>query len=268
MIFENAKTLLKREYEKYYNISSAHAQKVMNEKTRHSYQVLGVGNYLLKHEACFNTASPEEVTRLKATVLLHDIGRFYEVYREGFDEKVDHGEYGAQLLETIPLYKDIRITLPIKHHGHLIKNLYKDETYIDLDATKKKEIEKIIYLVRDSDKIANFYLLSREFPDMEELFFFAQRMDIGSQEISQEVWHDFLNHTEVNINNVHTAAENALMILACAFDIRYISSYQLLQKTQMLTKLYNYMKKFWTEKDAEICWTEINHHIKKKLSNL
>lgn len=268
MIFEDAKTLLKREYEKYYNISSAHAQKVMNEKTRHSYQVLGVGNYLLKHEACFNTASPEEVTRLKATVLLHDIGRFYEVYRESFDEKVDHGEYGAQLLETIPLYKDIRITLPIKHHGHLIKKLYQDEAYITLDTTEKKEIEKIIYLVRDSDKIANFYLLSREFPSMEELFFYTKRLDIKSKEISHEVWQEFLDHTEININNVHTAAENALMILACAFDIHYASSYQLLEKTQMLTKLYNYMKKFWTDKDAEICWNEITQHITKRAHSL
>ena len=41
--------------------------------------MLGAGNFILRHEPCFATLKSQEIDKLQAMVLLHDIGRFYEV---------------------------------------------------------------------------------------------------------------------------------------------------------------------------------------------
>ena len=75
-----AKKLLNNEYRKKYAFAHTDYQiDFMNEKIKHSYQALGAGNYLLKHDPCFANLSSEEKSYYQAIVLLHDICRFYEI---------------------------------------------------------------------------------------------------------------------------------------------------------------------------------------------
>ena len=94
--------------------------------------------------------------------MLHDIARFDEIRERFLGAKgpFDHSVAGGEKLRKIPLYSDVRITLPIKHHGHLIGDFYKDEEYCAIaDPVLKEEVEKILFLIRDADKIANFNLM-------------------------------------------------------------------------------------------------------------
>ncbi len=70
---------------------------------------------------------------------------------------------GCEKLRRIPEYDNILITLPVKHHGHLIEDFYTDSEYRNIeDRTIKEQVEKIIFTIRDADKIANFNLMMND----------------------------------------------------------------------------------------------------------
>ena len=266
MCFEKAKILLDAEYNTYYLGATEHAQKVMDEKKAHSYQVLGVGNYLLKHEKAFQNYSPSEVQRLKATVLLHDLGRFYEVFLHEDGGKVDHGVYGASLLAENPDFNRVDVILPVRHHGHLIEKLYEDADYLKLDENERREILKIIYLVRDADKVANFYLLARHFKEMENLFFLKSLLDCKIKEPCSLVWDAFMKHSAVDVRNVKSFADQAVMYLACIYDLAYVSSFVLMDKLNILPNFLNCFDKFLTEDYASICRHELCEYAQNRIS--
>ncbi len=266
MCFEKAKEWLVEEYKAYYQKATEHARQVMDEKMKHSYQVLGVGNYLLKHEKAFQNYSLAEIQRLKATVLLHDLGRFYEVFLHEDGGKVDHGVYGASLLAENPDFNHIEIILPIRHHGHLIEKLYEDADYLELSAEDRLEIQKIIYLVRDADKIANFYLLSRHFREIENVFFLKSLLDSQTRIPSAMVWSAFIKHSAVDVKCVKSFADQAIMYMACIYDLAYKSSFVLLDRLNILPKLVDCFKKFIADDYMNICQKELTDYQKAQLS--
>ena len=142
-MYEKAKNLLHNEYLRNFEIvkDSFYHKSFANEKIRHSLQVAGVGNGILRNEPYFKNKSPEFIEIAKTAILLHDIFRFSEItikYKTG--EKVDHGVMGADFLRNIPEFNTPLIILPVKHHGHMIEALYEDDEYnVDLLV---KELER------------------------------------------------------------------------------------------------------------------------------
>ena len=263
MYLSRAKEILGKEIELNKGlVKDARGMEMIEEKSRHSYQVLGAGNMILKNEEVYKKENHLEVDLMKATVLLHDLGRFYEAVCF----KVDHGVYGAELLKDDEQFGRAKVNLAIKHHGHLIEELYEDEEYLRLDENEKNEVKKYIFLVRDADKLANFYLLAREFEDMENLFFTPERR-VNDKTPSKKVWDCFMGHTSVDKRDVKSLSEQALMIMACVYDINYKSSFEFLIKMGILEKLMNLFAKFWNEEDVEIYKKElfgfVNERIKK-----
>ena len=263
MYLERAKEILAKEI----NLNSGlvkeeRGREVIEEKSRHSYQVLGAGNMILKNEDVYKNVDCKELDLLKATVLLHDLGRFYEAVCFN----VDHGIYGAGLLEGDADFGVAKVNLAIKHHGHLIEALYEDEEYLKLDESEKEEVKKYIFLVRDADKIANFYLLAREFKDMENLFFDPVRRT-KDKVPSDKVLDCFMRHVSINKNDVVSLSDHALMIMACVYDINYKASFEFLMKMGILEKIMKLFAKFWKEEDVDIYKKEIfdfvNERIKK-----
>ncbi|MBR3501957.1 MAG: HD domain-containing protein, partial [Alphaproteobacteria bacterium] len=93
-----------------------------NEKQRHSMQVFGAGNMLVRHIDWLKNKPAEYIEMVRTAVLLHDVYRFKEIALKATENKnIDHGIEGAEFLRNIPQFSDIRIWLPIYHHGHLIE---------------------------------------------------------------------------------------------------------------------------------------------------
>ena len=132
-------------------------QAFAEEKYVHSLQVLGAGNYILGHEEFFINKSPEFIDLAKTVLVLHDIARFEEIVRRSQNiTNYDHGVEGAKLLEDLPPFSNILITLPIKHHGHMIEDFYNDDAFKAInDPQQIEDVKNLIFLVRDADKIAN-----------------------------------------------------------------------------------------------------------------
>ena len=260
MYLEKAKELLDKEYKAKHDIATGVGRLLIEEKIKHSYQVLGAGNLILKNEEIYKNLSDDEIDLLKATLLLHDIGRFEEaVFKD-----VDHGVWGAELLQKTFEFNKNTVCLAIKHHGHLIEALYEDEEYIRLDDDEKNEIKKYIFLVRDADKIANFYLLSNEFEEMEELFFRPAHLK-DSCDVSDFVRNEFMNHRSINKRDVKTYAEQTLMIMACVFDINYSASFKFLDKLMIMDKLMNMCARFWNNHDSMDFKRVILEYIKNRI---
>ena len=100
------------------------------EKLKHSYQVVGAGNYIMRHEDIFAKNKDKDFLRsAKLAYLFHDIGRFEEIEKHfaNPNQKHDHSILSYEILKTLPEYAKPEILLPIKHHGHMIEDLYKDE---------------------------------------------------------------------------------------------------------------------------------------------
>jgi hypothetical protein len=223
-LYSQAKDLLYEQYHKNYDIvcTSEFHRAYANEKLRHSLQVAGAGNGIIRHEEMFQNRSETFLDLVRSAVLLHDIFRFTEVSRWFLTgQKSDHGAEGAAMLEKHPLFADIRITLPIKHHGHMIEDFYADPLYQNItDPQLQTDVRNIIFVVRDADKIANWQILTKEFEQMRQVWLpnFQDRSTAQGQ-ISPKVMASFTAERLSEKNAVCTNADKVLDVLSWLFDI-------------------------------------------------
>lgn len=270
MFLSVAKKILLAAFEKNSELITADFQKdFMEEKIKHSYQVLGMGNLLLKHEACFEILSKEDKDYLQAVVLLHDVGRFEEIIKKKSGERFDHGVRGAQILEENDLFNAPDCVLPIRHHGHLIDYLYNDEDFKRLPETMRQRVRLVSFLVRDADKLANFYMLAKNFKEIEDVFFAAYCFkEPHSQKISAEVWADFMAHKSVRREYACNFADMALFFVAWVYDLNFKTSFEVLEKLRIMEKLIFWFSKFWAEEDVCLIEQEVKAFVCAKMSKI
>lgn len=190
------------------------------EKWRHSMQVAGAGNYLVRHIEALKDKSGEYIELVRTAVLLHDVCRFAEIVHLYHGEKgYDHGVAGGELLKNMPRFMDIRIGLPIKHHGHMIEELYADDEYKNIgDKKLQKEVEEICFIIRDADKIANLRMLADE-PDMRSLFLGEEKADEGF--VSEDAKNEALSGVVVGREHRRNRTSSLVTYLSWYTDINY-----------------------------------------------
>jgi len=254
-LYEKAKILLENEYQNVFNIvkDSPYHKTFIDEKIRHSFQVSGAGNGILAQEPYFQNKSDEFIDICKTAILLHDVYRFREVlgwFESG--QKIDHGEKGAELLSTLKDFNNILITLPVKHHGHMIEDLYNDALYQSLDEKTKDEVKYIIFAVRDADKIANWNLLKNEWEKVESIWLAnPDDFSLAQAKISRWLWKYFIRQ-EVSPNRFRkTNADTMISVICWLFDINYDYSIFYAQKLNLFDGLCDILKRLHVE-DEEI----------------
>ncbi|MBR1904746.1 MAG: HD domain-containing protein [Alphaproteobacteria bacterium] len=242
-MLQEAYDLLEKEYQKCF----AYVQKdkafaaFAKEKRRHSFQVAGAGNYLLRHIEWMHCQTAEFVELVKTAIFLHDICRFAEICKlfdgvRGFD----HGEAGAKFLQSIPMFNDIRIWLPIKHHGHLINALYDDEVYQSIkDKELQAQVQKICFIIRDADKIANLNMVTHE-DNIWFLFFGKEKADYNpavdgavSELIQKEAFEDITVSRKPNA----TVADRSIGLLSWFTDINYQAAIDYCKALDVISRL-------------------------------
>ncbi len=266
MYLSTAKEILHKEYQSNLSkITTDYQREFMKEKIRHSYQVLGYGNLLLRSEKCFQQLLPLEVDFLQAVVLLHDVGRFYEIIEKYAGRAVDHGVYGAEYLSRIEDFNRSECLLPIRHHGHLISQFYADRDYLRLSDELKEKVRNAGFLVRDADKLANLYLLSHFFAEVEDVFFAAYCFEQPyNKAITPAVWDDFLSHCSVKRGNVQNFADMALFFLAWIYDLNFKSSFCFLQRMKIVENLISAFGKFLPAENLNGIYREVQQFVDEK----
>ena len=221
------------------------------EKIHHSMQVVGAMKYIMKHEKTFQNRDEYFLQCAMIATILHDVGRFEEIKRlydaqksenkqDGlWVSRLDHGAMGYEILKNSAGYNDPRIYIPVKHHGNMIEELYADEEFYAIkDEKLKKDIVEIIFLTRDADKTANFYLMTyggnKKFPN---IFKNNYSDEENARPISQEALDDFTGFNVVKRENAYNYVTRYLNILSWIFDINYLPSFDLIIKNGSLSKM-------------------------------
>lgn len=248
-MLNTAKKLLYSEFKKNYELvksSKPHAN-FAKEKIHHSLQVLGAGNYIIKHEPWYALQTAEFIDLTKAAVLLHDISRFDEITKIFLKpQSLDHGLMGWEKLKQIPFFSDIRITLPVKHHGHIIEDFYADEEYKSIqDARLKEEVENIIFVIRDADKIANLHLIMNDLSYLTPIFVpYIDEVSSQERKISLQCVEGFHRHGTLVRNIAKTQADYMLYYICWLFDLNYKSSAEFCIKLKVVSRLFKQLQSY------------------------
>lgn len=237
------------------------------EKIHHSLQVIGAGNYIMKHEADFQNRDARFLRNARLAYLFHDIGRFQEIERMYVNnpphQRYDHGVFGYEILQLIREYNQPEIILPIKHHGHIIEALYSDPEFDAIDDKNcKSDIEKIIFLTRDADKIANFHLMKNSYYRKGEIFYqlFLEGFSIGA--ISPNPSSDFLEGQLVALGDIKSAGDKILSYISWLYDLNYQSSFDFCHKTGCFKALLDILNNYNPDKKLQAkIETTINDYI-------
>lgn len=255
-MLEKEKRLIRQKYEETcprINNSEYHIR-WLDEKIKHSYQVLGAGNYIIRHEKDFHNRTPEFVNMAKTAVLLHDIGRFEEVYQNYVHplEHVDHGLLGAEILRKIPAYNRPEIILAVKHHGHLAPKFYNDPEYVEISSPElRADVRTVLSVVMDADKIANFQMMKREAEKFTYLFLKSRTAEQIAMPLSADVL-SFFARRELAPNNIVNSLSDYLLSLICwIFDLNYKTSFDFCLKHGLITNLLHILSEYNKDKETQ-----------------
>ncbi len=242
-MLEQAKLLLKSEYEKCLQVVKKDNFYVnyTTEKWVHSRQVLGAGNFIIKHEPWFQKQPDDVIDAAKTALLLHDVARFEEITRRFLEGiKIDHGERAYEKLKEMSEYDEWLVAFAIKHHGHVKECFYEDESYLALkDENLRDQVEHIFWLVRDADKIANFNIVCEEREKYLELFLPSpDKVDYSEKKPTEPILHDFYDNKTVDYSLRKSVPDYILAFLSWYFDLNYKSSVVFCEKLNLPDKMF------------------------------
>lgn len=273
---QHEEKLLYQEYENCIKkVQSSPFHKLMaEEKIKHSLQVIGAGNYIMKHEIYYQHQPQAYLRYAKLAYLFHDIGRFREIcelyqQKQGHfvGSKFDHGQFGAQYLEQNPEYNTPFIIIPVKYHNKLIEDYYSSEDYQKL-GNIKDSVTEILKLVRDADKIANFYLITTQTERMKKLFC-PEADETKDMRIQPAILADFMAEKAIDLQKVKTACDRILNLLSWVYDLNYLPSFVFCDRLNCFDNMLNILKTYnpdaKMQKDVE---KKLKSYINKRYTQL
>lgn len=223
------------------------------EKIRHSMQVVGAGNYILKNEKVFQGRGEDYLKLGKLVNLFHDIGRFKEIdlLCKEPNSRHNHSYYSYEKLKDLG-YTDLRLLLPVKLHGGLRAALDEDEEFQKItDERLATEVRQLYGLVKDADKIANLHLTKRDKRVFKDLFFSRLTQENKYAPVSENVLRSFTNRDLVKSSDCVSFSDRLLQILCFAFEIYYKSSFDFIFKHGLFENIKQIMRQYNPDKKQQ-----------------
>ena len=238
------------------------------EKIKHSMQVVGAGNLLLKQEKSFQNKGEEFFRLGKLVCLFHDIGRFKEIYLLSQDatKHYNHGHFSYEMLKDLG-YTDQRLLLPVKRHGELPDALENDIEFQQMpEGRQKQETRELYGFVKDADKIANLYLIKYDERIFKDLFFEYLTKEDKYAPISERVLQAVKAHTLVRRGDEKSFSDRIIQILCFVFEIYYQPSYEFIVKHKLFDNLFGYLLEYCPDKEqAQFVCEHIRNYLNSKM---
>jgi hypothetical protein len=205
----------------------------INHKFCHSVAVWQTGRKIMAQTPELADADSEFKTLAERALLFHDVGRFHEavcryqalqqnISVSAASNRFDHGIIGYDLLKDMPLYNDLRILLAIKYHGKMMDEVRASDLWQQAEQSPLgDDAKKILYLVRDADKLANLQVIKSKNHLQHDIFFKLLSDEALHAPISAAVWQQFLARQTVVFTNLHSFADRIVMVLSWIFDLNY-----------------------------------------------
>lgn len=208
-------------------------------KYRHSIDVLRIGCQLLETTPELSDVNDDFKIQARRALLFHDVGRFKENFQRYFAEQnnrtiaatsneYDHGLIGYELLRNTPPYNDLRILFAIRYHGKMMETVQSSEMWHSIEKLPQQdEIKKILYLVRDADKLANLEVQKATGHLRKDNFYKQLAPQDITGPLSRAAKEQFFAAQTLEYKNIKTYADRVLMVLSWIFDFNYIRTEQL-----------------------------------------
>lgn len=253
-----ATSLLQKHIEKQeLKIKNDEVLNYFNHKIRHTYAVLFDAQRILTYEKnIFNTDIIKQ--KVEVASLLHDIARFYQNNwkRVLTNNEFEHGDAWYNILKN-EWIKDLSILLAVKYHNKkLLDDLYIDKEYLSCWKIEQKEIELVLKIVRDADKLQNLeYIL---FSDRNDIFL----LNKDSNKIKQDVLDEFFNNKLVDNDIVSSSADKIVALSAWVFDLNFLTTKRFLKQALFPEFIEKRLTWMWVD---EVIMEKIILKIKSEL---
>lgn len=249
------------ELKKYYREASAKLpndsffKQSIDHKFKHSISVLRIGKIVIGGTPELKEQPADFQNFAQAALLFHDVGRFEEAVKRyntsdlKADARVlnqyDHGFIGYQKLKDNPLYNDIRILLAVCCHGKMMNDVKKyslwDEAQKSPYATDAK---KILYLVRDADKLALLEDIKKEDQLRKDIFFKLLPKEALEAGISENVKQQFFSRQTILSPSIYSFADRILLVLSWIFDLNYPKTKEIFKQEKYAEYLLSMLSQY------------------------
>lgn len=206
-------------------------------------------------EICTRMGITEEERKLAELIaLLHDIGRFEQLKRyDSFERNtMDHAAYGVQIL--FGEQKLIRRFVEEDTWDDIIREaIARHSDYSGQDPSLDSRQLLHVGLIRDADKLDNCRVKLEE---PIEVLLGCSAEEVGSQEISAEVWAECLTHASVHLEKRKTKMDYWVSYVAYFFDIAYPETADIIREKRYVERVIEripYSKGETEQKMKELC---------------
>jgi len=202
-------------------------------KFKHSVDVLHMGQRIMKETPELNDRTEEFTVLAEKALLFHDVGRFEEAVKrcdaeqkgiliKASSNQYDHGEIGYNELKNVADYNDLRVLFAVRYHGKMMEDVFASDMWQEvLKSPNKDDVLKILYLVRDADKLANLWVIKEDNHLCKDTFYQQLTKEALNAPISSEVMKQFLEKKVVLFPTVYSFADAILRVLSWIFDLNY-----------------------------------------------
>lgn len=197
-----------------------------------------------------------DITLAKIIGLLHDAGRFEQFarYRTFNDHvSIDHGSYGAELLEDLPMLLDLDaetrdiIRCAVAHHN-------KAALPPGLDARRHLHGR----LIRDADKLDILKVLTDDL-NQQTYHFIGP---IKNPDVSPELLENLRQKRVIRYQDVKSDADAILIKLAWVYDFNFAPALAILRRRDYLSTFKGLLPQ---TRDLQAAFQQIDTHIDEAL---
>ncbi len=245
----------------------------IDRKFKHSIKVLHIGKRIMeetpelkKHPLTFKDIAQK-------ALLFHDVGRFEEAVlrykttdlsaNSEKSNQYDHGLIGYKKIKNNKNYNDVRILFPILYHGKQLEEIKNSAEWKKISKTPyKDEAEKILYLVRDADKLENLEKIKKEDKLRKDLLFTSLPPKAVHAGLSENIKQQFFAKQTISLSTIYSFADRILLVLSWIFDLNYKKTREIFKQQEYGQYLLNMLSQYHkSKKDIEEITSFMNKHL-------
>lgn len=238
------------------------ADNKVNIKITHTIGVVKASEYIARGL----NLTEEDVELAELIGLLHDIGRFEQAVRyDNYDDydTLDHAELGVEVL-----FRDgfIREFIDTDKYDNIIKEAIRNHNKYEIEEGLDERELLFAKIIRDADKTDNFEV--KQYQDFESLFK-ASEQEVQEEEITDDVWNEFLQGRTIISSHRVTNMDKWLSYIAWIYDYNFFPGLQYLKENDCINKVVDRLdyKNEVTKERMECAREKANRYINEKLVN-
>ena len=168
----------------------------------------------------------EDVKLAELIGIFHDIGRFKQAEKyHTFSDKesgINHAEYSIKVLYEDNLIEKFKVD---SKYNHIIKKAVLNHNKATIEDGLEDDELLFAKIIRDADKLDIYYVLT-----IEKLENSYGCKDMSKDEITDEIYREFMEDHMINYKNLKTNADMLVAHIAYIFDFYYNYSLKIVKQ--------------------------------------